>query len=263
MHTDQNGAALAFKSNEAINISGCFFIKNQALQFGGAIYISSFNDIGSITDSHFIKNKAVDGGAIFIAQLKQLKLENCIFTNNFALVGSHISANAYTHCHVIKCEFTNGEAEKDMSIQLYKSTFEECNFYRNAKVVCNFDSTFSSCCFSTTLSKNFIIFNENTTNKINNCCFNSSEEDAFQGHATLEDNQYGNCQQCYYFSPTPVATATLDVKIGSPQIIAIITIVSVTFVGSVIGVLIMRHRWVHNQNDYNQIPEESTSNIHI
>jgi predicted outer membrane repeat protein len=46
-----------------INLNGILFENNQALLFGGALYISETSSIIKITNSIFLRNKGLDGGA--------------------------------------------------------------------------------------------------------------------------------------------------------------------------------------------------------
>ena len=73
------GSIFVISSNLSIRCS--HFDSNEAALRGGAIYIGTRNNV-SITDCEFVKNKASDGGALYVAS--DCIIHNSTFVNNIA-----------------------------------------------------------------------------------------------------------------------------------------------------------------------------------
>jgi len=91
-NSPSDGAALMIKSNGTVNAENVYFIDNQTIRSGGAVWI--FNGNFSCTNCEFSHNESnASGGAISVDNGSYAYLENTLFSNNIAQQAGAIAVN--------------------------------------------------------------------------------------------------------------------------------------------------------------------------
>ena len=102
-------------------ISNCNFLNNTGKYYGGAIY-QLYGNL-SLTSSVFDKNKANDGGAVFIFSKNGFQIENNNFTNNLANNSAGAIYTFYNQNYTISNNFYENNSAVNYNDILEKSDF--------------------------------------------------------------------------------------------------------------------------------------------
>ncbi len=94
------GGAIFASYNDDLIIDHCEYINNNALYYGGAVYME---DAGAINNSGFLKNSALNGGAVFARG--ELNVENSFFNQNEADSAGALALRGFAQ--IIGSNFTN------------------------------------------------------------------------------------------------------------------------------------------------------------
>lgn len=89
---DDRGGGMLIDTGTPIFVRNCFFIGNAAHYGGGAIAVTALGHRPFISNSVFVSNSAVAGGAIYAANYSDPQVENCTFTANSGPEGAAIYA---------------------------------------------------------------------------------------------------------------------------------------------------------------------------
>ena len=84
-----NGGAIAVEAGAGVmarlTISRSTFLRNAAVAFGGAVYVSADTAEVQILDSVFVENAAAYGGALSASDIGAVLVERCRFERNYAM----------------------------------------------------------------------------------------------------------------------------------------------------------------------------------
>lgn len=100
-----NGGGLSLVTSTTV-INRCWFINNQAGNYGGGVYNNSPNS--TITNCVFVGNSAIRGGGLSNYSGNNLVLANCLFAGNTASAeGGAIHNTFFSAANAVNCTFYN------------------------------------------------------------------------------------------------------------------------------------------------------------
>jgi predicted outer membrane repeat protein len=156
----QNGGAIS--TNDVVNITGSNFNSNTAIQNGGAIY--QYNGKMNITNSSFTNNSAIrNGGAVILLNATDMTINNTIFKNNIAELGSSIYKDSVnflgipTNLTVINSNFTDNKGGATIYLKSINTIITGSNIFNNTQGILISDNS------SAIINYNRIFNNTNIT----------------------------------------------------------------------------------------------------
>lgn len=133
------GAALYINSFDKVKVSNCSFLDNEAETYGAAIYLKESH---LKIDSCLFDNNYADKDGTIRCDAGIIEASNCLFINNVSKFGGVFDLTDYSGGSVSYCQFYNndcftGALSLDVSVGIIKNS-----------VICNNDMTFGVCVYS-------------------------------------------------------------------------------------------------------------------
>ena len=195
---DGNGGGMRIVNNSSLTVEHCFFINNDADDYGGGIYVN--NSSPTLRFCTINDNDAYHGGGLYCINGSDPVLTNCFFNDNeatyfgggmFIRGGSSTMTNCYFEGNRIsRFDYSPDEQGGGLYNYLSRADLNNCHFTDNYAEVngggvyngCDSPSQFQSCTFTSNDSDHGAgVYNIDSSPAFTDCVFSSNDADLWGG----------------------------------------------------------------------------------